>query len=387
MNPQYNDTTTEPETDMPLDQEPADHRIIVRSEAPARYTWVAERTARLLPEVCELINHEIYVPTTIVTLTTRPAVARRLGERRAAAVAGYPFGLRYRLLKTWFTVTALRGRGAAGFVEAGPYPVVYLDVALADSEREWGAVLAEQLTRAALTVQPDRSRHLDGLWSGLRSTLSPAARRDLETALQEAEMHAGKTMAETWRERFIWTGPNIVRAQDLLRTLENAVVEAEQPTIVSPNGTIGAAQAQSIVRRVYDQEEPEQVPAAALQVLRDHIAAHGTDPAGGDAAADHAGNGVMDQADRSLRLRAAAYVDLIALLAEMDGSEKAKELADTAIELAIHVRDYDNRFHTSRGQVAAGDLFWEGVGDTRRYVRQEWLALTRAAGELGQDER
>ena len=81
------------------------------------------------------------------------------------------------------------------------------------------------------------------------------------------------------------------------------------------------------------------------------------------------------EVERDRRLRVAAHADLNALAALAEGNtQEAAMLENSAVALALNLRDFDAHYCTGRGRLAPDDLWWEASGLARIYTRQEWAA-------------
>lgn len=134
--------------------------------------------------------------------------------------------------------------------------------------------------------------------------------------------------------------------------------------------SLAAAGAVAEIGRVYAGREIGGASWAEVEALTAHVTAYGTDPALYPGAHPDSSDG------RALRLRLAAYADLATLQAEAEGSQLAPEMANAAILLGWHLRDYDARHRTGAAvHPAPDDLYWEAPGLARAYTRAAWLSL------------
>lgn len=137
----------------------------------------------------------------------------------------------------------------------------------------------------------------------------------------------------------------------------------------TPSPARAAAAAE--IRRVYGGREIAGVTWADVERLAAHCERFGIDPDLFPGAHPPSGAG------RALRLRTAAFADYTALWAEAEGSQIAAELANPAILLGWHLRQYDLRHETGADvRPRPDDLYWEGI--SRPYARAAWLALHTA---------
>lgn len=319
-----------------------------------RYGWLRERTVRLLPKVQAQVEEECTLPALVdIHLTGRWHVVRRLGAE-ALADPG-----------PWVRP-----------VPGSQHVHVYLDVRAArafhhGSSIAWGAHMVNALTVAAMMTEPDRCWLLEP-WMPQRSHWSPGMLTDLRLARREAEWEAGLLAAEVWRARHAWGSDIPGRARQLLDTLAAGVIEDDRPrgTRMAKSLTL-SVWAEATIQRLYDASAPESADLgpAGLAGLKTLIGEYGTD-AGID------GEGI--EADRHRRLCAAAWCDFMALIGTQRTGIEDGAWHDDAVLLGWHLRDFDTRHATSRGEMPAGHLGWEG-SSARDYTRQEWAAAHGAA--------
>jgi hypothetical protein len=368
-------------TDVVEDEDPGMAERLVRVHLLAserRYGLVLERTLRLLPEVRAQVEEHYVLPRSVeIHLTGRWFGARRRGAFEARQERLNP--------PAWLvarrTLDALESprRPWVHPMADGAQVHVYLEVRRGLSDEHgtdvaWGAMLAEALTVAALMGDPRRARHLGPWWAPVRSRLADAARLDLLLARHQIEQEAGREAAEIWRSRRAWGDDVAGRARRLLDALETGVIEADQlPTPQADSGqaplpaAAEMAAAQAVIRRVYDECEPEHVPSDDIRGLRGQMGKLSL-------TGDMLPPGERVPAFRLHLLRCAAWADLVALLAEIEGREDAPALRDAAVDLGWSLRDFDIRYSQSLGEVPARHLEWEESGRARLYTRQEWAA-------------
>lgn len=133
--------------------------------------------------------------------------------------------------------------------------------------------------------------------------------------------------------------------------------------------TTTPAQAAAEIRRVYQDREVAGIAWAEVRDFAALILERGTDPR---IAPDvHPGG----EAERAKRLRLAAYADLTALRAATEAADLGDDLANEAILLGWHLRDYDRVYGLGTVDPPASDsIYWEASGLARIYTRKAWLA-------------
>lgn len=334
----------------------------VPQAARGEYEWVRERTVRLLPEVAAMIERRIALPATLeIVLTTRRQMARELAANEVGEASGVLGKLRMaRAARTWRGLEAALWDWPSRKQDDGRQVVIYLDVDTASrtGELEWGALLAEQVMLASLTAAPRRSRHLGQVDELVGTAQQPGARKDLLFARRGLEFAAGQAAAEAWRTRRSRLAAVLSRADDVLELLDAEAVD--RPAVV--------------IRSHYTEREPT---AGTITDVHDLITWDNA------RRTEWYPSGLPIEAERARRLRAAAFGDLIALQAEVEGSaEEQAALANTAAHLGLDLRDFDAAHGTGRGWRGPQDLYWEASGLARSYTRQEWLA----ADDVDQDD-
>jgi hypothetical protein len=326
------------------------------------YEWAYHRTLRLLPRVCELVAHEVALPVRLeVRLVLRRELAWEIGRLEAAASLPRTSGARYWLRRVKRARDARHLRTATWTWPAeggGRRALVLLDLAHAHNELEWGALMAEGVMLAAMASQPGRDLHLSedaNEWAPSRYSLDK--RIDLKGARLQAEADAARAAARCWREWRQQLGPAAQRADELLLQLDAGLTGPREPAESTAAWTL----------RLYDQLHPvTEVTKRDVHYLLGWISTHGTDTAAtGDELA----------AERASILRAAAHADELALRAELNpADEDDPELADDAVALGWHLRDFDARWGTGDNVVPQPrDLSWE-TRSARDYTRAAWGA-------------
>lgn len=333
--------------------------------AGQRHSWTIARTTRLLGEVVAALgtDTDMFVTRGLrIELMGRWRLAREAGHRLALDRVGYPSGLLYRLLRTTHTVSALiRAEGAFLAADSIGRVEILINVHRANGDdRDFGALLADALTRASLMHGLTRAQHMRlPAAYGPRYDLAPDQIEDLRTALTEAEDYAGQAAAAEWIGRFEWTHRNAERARDLLKQLDDAL------HVDTPEDH-ARQYAQAELSRCYAEHEPDEVEWSALVGLRTWIEEHGT---------DLAGDGAGGEVDRRLRLAAAAWLDYQALTyTAATGSETEFTEPVSATQLGRHLHEFDVDHGTGRGERPADDPYWSATHAYRAYIRQEWVA-------------
>lgn len=332
------------------------------------YEWAYHRTLRLLPRVCELVAHEVALPTRLeVRLVLRRELAWEIGRLEADAALPRTGGARYWLRRLKRAHDARHLRTAAWTWPAeggGRRALVLLDLAHARNELEWGALMTEGVMLAALASQPGRELHLsEDATEWAPSTFSLDKRIDLKGARLQAEADAARAAARCWREWRQQLGPAAQRADELLLQLDAGLTKQLEPESTA-----------AWTLRLYDQLHPVTgVDKRDVWQLLGWISTHTTDTTA-------TGEGLI--AERAVILRAAAHADELALRAELNPSDDDDpELVNDAVALSWHLRDFDTRWSTGGDVVPApGDLSWETRG-ARDYTRAAWGAAAERADQ------
>jgi hypothetical protein len=362
-----NTVTNEESATTAWESEPGEPVVRAQLDASGRrYGWLLERTRRLLPAVEYFVREDYALPElTVVHLTTRLRMVRAVGRARAHEDALNPAP---GAIAACMFDAIPDGDLAVCTPLAGPAEV-FINInrgptRAKEKETELGALLAKGLTLAALLTDPDRGRSFGRFRS--RSRFADDQLVDLWLARLEAEESAAQCAAETWRHRNNWAEPLAKRARGVLDLLTAGVIEADQPYGNHvPAGL--SAWAEATVRRVYDAAAPESddLGPTGLAGLKALVSEYGTDT-GVD--------GESLEADRHRRLCAAAWCDFMALIGTQNSGTEEGAWHDDAVLLGWHLRDFDARHATSRGEIPAGHLEWERSGRARHYTRQEWAA-------------
>lgn len=336
----------------------------VHLSAGPDWIWAIARTERLVAEVAEMLGTRLNLPRyQDIELMGRRRLAREIGLRLAEQATGYAEGWRYHLRVGIYTLRALAaavtGDAYVWSNDAGEVDVLVLVNRARQSDHDYGAILADALTRATLAAGYTRARHLYPAAIGPEYSLPADEVEDLRGALCEAEAHAAQAAADEWRERFQWLTPAADRARELLHRIE----AAEQLP-----GYLHKAQqaAEHWIALCYSGENaPEPVSAEQIDELGAWIFEHGTDA--GYPAANLA-------VDRAARLNAAAWLDYQALRQTARMGEPEYETGFDAGELAEHLFHFDERHRTARsgGQDGTPAPYWYGRREWRGHVRDEW---------------
>ena len=335
------------------------------------WIWAIARTERLLAEVAGMLGTRLALPRyQDIELMGRRRLAREIGRRLAEQATGCAEGWRYHLRVGIYTLralaTALTGDAYVWSNDAGEVDVLVLVNRARQSDRDYGAILADALTRATLAHGYTRARHLFPSNFGPEYSLPADEIEDLRDAIAEAEEHAAQAAAAEWRERFAWLSPAADRARALLHRLE----AAEQLP-----GHLHQAQqaAEQWISLCYSGElAPEPVTEEQIDALGEWIFEHGTEA--GYPAANLA-------VDRAARLNAAAWLDYQALRQSARMGEPEYETGFDANALAEHLFHFDERHHTAR----SGDIhgapapWWYARREFLGHVRDEWRAAQAEA--------
>lgn len=336
-------------------KETAPGKVFLRlsQRATRDHEWLRERTERLLPEVTRFIERYRPLPATWeIVLTSNWRMAFELAWQDADGATGLIGRFRQlRAVRDW------RGLGAAlrdwpsRKTPGGRQVVIYLDVedSRLRDEIEWGALLAEQLMLAALTASPNRARHLGSADELVDTTLPLSPRLDLRYSRVGLEFAAASAAGQAWRRHRSGLRNLLARADDVLELLDAHCVDRPE----------------AVIRECYTEFEVPEMTTADVKGIATWVSERGTELYMSSAVTDY---------ERARRLQAAAWCDLLALMAEAEGSERAPELASTAVLLGWGLRDFDAQHSTGCGQHGPEDLYWEASGLARAYTRQEWLA-------------
>lgn len=335
----------------------------VHLSAGPRWIWTIARTERLLAEVAEMLGTRLALPRyQDIELMGRRRLAHQVGLRLAEQATGYAEGWRYRLRVGIYTLralaTAMVGAAYVWSNDAGEVDVLVLVARARQSDHDYGAILADALTRATLAAGYTRARHLYPAAIGPEYSLPADEVEDLRDALCEAEAHAAQAAADEWRERFQWLTPAADRARELLHRIE----AAEQLP-----GYLHKAQtaAEHWISLCYSGENvPEEVSAEQIEQLGAWIEEHGTEA--GYPSANLA-------VDRAARLNAAAWLDYQALRQTVRAGEPEYETGFDANGLAEHLFFFDELHHTAvSGEDGTPAPFWYSRREFRGHVRDEW---------------